>query len=161
MTPRTTNIACPNENGDVESLNGHLKSRIKQHLLLRGHSDFESLEAYEQFLAAVLNKANSKRCEKVSEELKVMRELPSTILPDYEEFYAKVIWASTIRIKKIAYSVSSRLIGSTLKVHVGQVHIKVYSGTKEVATLPRQHGVKDTSSGINFRHVIRSLEHFK
>lgn len=157
MIPRTTNIACPNENGDVESLNGHLKSRIKQHLLLRGHRDFENLEAYDLFLAEVLNKANAKRSKKVSEELDVMRELPSSVLPDYEELYVTVSWASTIRIKQVAYSVSSRLIGTKVKVQVGEVHIKVYCGTKEVATLPRQYGKKDASAGINFQHVIRSL----
>jgi len=103
-----------------------------------------------------LNKANAKRCKKASEELDVMRELPSSVLPDYEELYVTVGWASTIRIKQVAYSVSSRLIGSKVKVQVGEVHIKVYCGTKEVATLPRQYG-KDTSAGINFHHVIRSL----
>lgn len=157
MTPRTTNVACPNENGDVESLNGHLKRRIKQHLLLRGHCDFESLQAYDLFLVEVLNKANAGRCEKVSEELNVMRELPSNALPDYEELYVTVGWASTIRIKQVTYSVSSRLIGTKVKVQVGEVHIKVYCGTKEVAVLPRQYGKKDDSAGINFRHVIRSL----
>ena len=156
MTPRTTNVACPNENGDVESLNGHLKSRIKQHLLLRGHRDFESLEAYDLFLAGVLNKANTGRCKKVTEELNVMNELPPTVLPDYEERYVKVSWASTIRVKKIAYSVPSRLIGTEVKVHVGEVHIKVFCGTKEIITLSRKCS-KDKSASIDFRHVISSL----
>lgn len=33
-------VGCPNENGDVESANGHLKNRWEQQLLLRGSRDF-------------------------------------------------------------------------------------------------------------------------
>lgn len=155
MTPRTTNVACPNENGDVESLNGHLKRRIKQHLLLRGNSDFKSMEAYDLFLAEVMNKANAGRCEKVTQELKVMRELPPTILPDHEEQYVKVSWASTIRVKKNTYSLSSRLIGTKVKVLIGELKIQVYCGTEEIATLTRHYG--EQSDGIDFRHVIKAL----
>jgi len=39
-----TNARCANENGDVESSNGHLKDRIDQALLLRGSRNFDSRE---------------------------------------------------------------------------------------------------------------------
>jgi transposase len=42
LAVRTIHVRCPNENGDVESHNGHLKRRLEQHLLLRGHRDFAS-----------------------------------------------------------------------------------------------------------------------
>jgi len=58
MEPRTIRIGCPNENGDVESLNGALKKRLEQHLLLRGSRDFGSQEEYRLCLEAVLGKAN-------------------------------------------------------------------------------------------------------
>lgn len=35
-----TNARCVNENGDVESINGHFKDRLDQALLLRGSRDF-------------------------------------------------------------------------------------------------------------------------
>lgn len=85
-----------------------------------------------------------------------MNELPSTVLPDYEERYVKVSWASTIRIKKVVYSVPSRLIGTEVKVQIGEVHIKVFCGTKEIITLPRKYS-KNESASIDFRHVISSL----
>ena len=155
MAARTTNVACPNENGDVESLNGHLKRRIKQHLLLRGHTDFESLAAYDLFLAEVMTKANATRSEKAAEELDVMRELPSSVLPDYQELCVRVSWASTIRIKKTTYSVPARLIGTQVKVHIGELLIKVYCGREEVATISRLSG--ERASHIDFRHIITSL----
>ena len=112
LEPRTINVGCPNENGDVESLNGHLKRRIRQHLLLRGSPDFASYDAYDAFLAGVFQNANAARSERVAQELAVMRELPSTMLPDYQEYEVRVSWQSTIRLKTMVYSVPSRLIGT-------------------------------------------------
>ena len=40
LRARTIGINCPNENGDVESSNGHLKRRLRQRLLLRGQPGF-------------------------------------------------------------------------------------------------------------------------
>jgi transposase len=37
ITPRTTQVKEPHENGDVESANGAFKRRAHQQLLLRGH----------------------------------------------------------------------------------------------------------------------------
>ncbi len=155
MTPRTINVGCPNENGDVESLNGHLKRRIRQHLLRRGNPEFASLEKYDEFLLEVLHKANATRSQKVALELEVMRELPSTILPDYQEYEVRVGWQSTIRIKKMAYSVPSRLIGTKVRTRVSETRIEVYSGREIVCTLPRRHGC--AGAVIDFRHGIADL----
>ncbi len=62
VKPRTTAVDCPDQNGDIESMNGHLKRRLEQKLLLRGSRDFKSEEAYAAFVAALcreLNKAGS------------------------------------------------------------------------------------------------------
>jgi hypothetical protein len=67
--PRTIGIQCPNQNGDVESHNGHLKQRLLQHLLLRGSRDFASEVDYDRFVEDVLVQANGRRREKVAEEL--------------------------------------------------------------------------------------------
>jgi transposase InsO family protein len=155
LLPRTINVGCPNENGDVESLNGHLKRRLRQHLLLRGSAEFASLEQYDVFLVEVLKKANAGRIAKVGEELAVMRELPSTLLPDYQEVEVRVGWQSTIRIKEMAYSVPSRLIGQKVRTRISETQIEVYCGREVVATLPRRHG--RAGAVIDFRHVIAEL----
>lgn len=46
MIPRTTGVGKKEQNGDIEALNGALKRRIQQHLLLRGSRDFTSVAAY-------------------------------------------------------------------------------------------------------------------
>ena len=34
LSPLTINVGCPNEQGDVESANRHLKRRLNQHMML-------------------------------------------------------------------------------------------------------------------------------
>lgn len=98
LAPKTIGIGCPNENGDVESGNGHLKRRLRQHLLLRGSRDFATEAAYEAFLAGVLQAANRQRTERLAQELAVMRPLPPTRLSDYDEVHCRVGSGSAIRV---------------------------------------------------------------
>ncbi len=155
LTPRTINISSPEENGTVESQNGHLKNRINQYLLLRGHRDFDCIEGYEKFLRNVFSKANANRTEKVSQELSVMRELPPIRLPEYQEEEHTVNKAGTIRIKKIVYSVPSRLKGTKVRTHIYEDKIKVYHSRDFLFDLPRKHG--DRGHCINYRHQIGNL----
>lgn len=154
MTPRTIGIDCPNENGDVEASNGHLKRRLRQHLLLRSSRDFLTESDYQVFLEGALTQANKSRAAKVVEELATMRPLPPTRLAEYQEVYCQVSTASTIRVKKVGYSVPSRLIGSEVKVEVYDNELKLYSGRELLLSLPRPHGKK---MALDYRHVIDHL----
>jgi transposase InsO family protein len=58
MEPRTIAVGEKNQNGDVEALHGALKRRLKQHLILRASSDFQSVEEYEAWLVQIIEKAN-------------------------------------------------------------------------------------------------------
>jgi hypothetical protein len=151
----TINVDSPNENGDVESGNGHFKRRLHQHLLLRGSRDFEGQGAYDEFVETVLHKANGGRQEKLTQELAVMKPLPPTRLSEYEELYCRVSSASTIRVKKVGYSVPARLIGQELKVEVYESKLKLYSGRELLFEVPRQVG--DRGMVLNYRHVIEHL----
>ena len=117
MKPRTIGIDCPDQNGDVESQNGHLKRRLEQHLLLRGYRDFESVGAYDGFVMGVLDKADHPRRTRLAEEFKVMRPLPPSRLSEYDELVGcSVSQHSTIRVKKVVYSVPARLIGQEVRL---------------------------------------------
>lgn len=152
---RATNVDCPNENGDVESLNGHLKRRIHQALLLRGSRSFDSMEDYDHFLQKVFEKANKTRMEKFHEELKFMNSIPENPLSEYQEMYVKVRSGSTANIKKVTYSVPSRLIGSKLKARIYENIIELCDGANIVHKMPRVLG--DRGQVINYRHIIHSL----
>ena len=155
LKPRTIKIGCPNENGDVESSNGHLKRRLCQHLLLRGSRDFESHEAYDRFLEQVLERGNQGRRTKLQEELAVMKPLPPTRLSEYDEVVCTVGSGSTIRVKKVAYSVPARLIGQDIKVEIYERELKLYSGRELLLSLPRQCG--NGGVVLDYRHVIDHL----
>jgi transposase len=155
MKPRTIGIDCPDQNGDVESQNGHLKRRLEQHLLLRGYRDFESVGAYDGFVMGVLDKANSPRRARLAEEFKVMRALPPSRLSEYDELSCRVSQHSTIRVKKVVYSVPARLIGQQVRVEVYEGQLKIFHGRGLLLSLARARG--DRGAVIDYRHVIEHL----
>ena len=155
MTPRTTGIGEKEQNGDVESANGALKRRLKQHLLLRGNRDFEGVSAYEFWVQGVCSRANERRQIKVTEELAVMKLLSARAFPDYDEVMARVSQESTIRIKRNSYSVPTRLIGERVKVRVYELHMEVWHGQQQVLRLDRILGKH--RHHIDYRHIIHSL----
>ena len=155
MKPRTIGIDCPDQNGDVESQNGHLKRRLEQHLLLRGYRDFNSVAAYDAFVEGVLAKANHPRRARLTEEYKVMRPLPPSRLSEYDELSCPVSQHSTIRVKKVVYSVPARLIGQEVRVEVYEGQLKIFHGRELLLSLPRARG--DRGAVINYRHVIEHL----
>ena len=151
---RTINIRRPNENGDIESQNGHFKNRIDQALRLRGSRDFESLEAYDAFVEKLLEKANLPRQKALEEELSHMGELPPCPATEYEEQIVHVSRNSTIRAKKIVYSVPSRLIGHKVRVHIYETKVIIFEEREKIAEFDRKPG---SGGRINWRHVISSL----
>jgi transposase len=155
ITPRTINVGRPQENGSCESSHGHLKRRIKQHLLLRGSADFQSEEEYDAFLMKVLEAANSKRAKRLGEELAAMPERLIADLADYRELMVSVRNDSTIRVNKMVYSVPCRLIGVKLLARIGENGIVLLAGAREVARLPLSRG--DRGAVIDFRHLIGHL----
>ena len=154
VVPRSINVNSPDENGDIESVNGHFKRRIDQYLYLRGSRDFDSIDEYRSFLDDILIRGNKNRASKVNEELQVMRELPEARLPVYTEEEKTVSTFGTIRVKKVAYSVPSRLKGHKIRVRVYEDRIELFSGRKHIDTLPRKTGC---GYSVNYRHVIESL----
>ena len=155
IVPRTINVGRPQENGSCESSHGHLKRRIRQHLLLRGSRDFASEEDYDRFLIDVLESANRLRSARLGEELAAMGERTFGELADYRELMVTVGNNSTIRVRKMRYSVPSRLIGVKLLARIYENRIVLLAGAQEVAQLPLNRG--DRGVVIDFRHVIGHL----
>ncbi len=153
MKPETVND--PNHNADVESSHNVLKKRIHQHLEFRGSRDFESRKAYESFIFLIMEKANTLRSNRLTEELAVMRELPLNRLSLFTETDEKVGPSSTIRLKKNVYSVPSRLVGErvTARVYEDKIHV-LYTGKLQLE-VERLRGTGGKC--INYRHIIWSL----
>lgn len=157
MTPRTTAVGKKEQNGDVEASHRALKSRLEQSLLLRGSRDFASPDDWQEFVHAVLRKANAARGTRVAEELEAMSAVRPERLPDYVRVSVEVSPWSTIRIRHCAYSVPSRLIGATLRVHVHDAHIEAFLGDNVEPELRCERLIGHGLARIDYRHVIWSL----
>ena len=155
MTPRTTEVGEKEQNGDVESLNGALKRRLEQHLIVRGSREFPDVEAYEGWLQGVLEAANRLRQTKLQDELAVMTPLRVDRLAEYREWDVRVSSWSTVRVGYNAYSVPSRLRGEKLKARVYDDRVEMHYGGELQMTVERLHG--RNGHRINYRHVIGSL----
>jgi len=153
--PHTINRAEPHENGDVESANGALKRRLKQHLLLRGNRDFDASDAIRRFIEEVFHKANRGRQKRLAEELAVMRPLRVALLPEYVEEDVPVSRWSTVQTDRRIYSVPSRMIGETVRVWRYEERVEVYLAGVRQLVMPRLTGEK--THAINYRDIIEWL----
>lgn len=155
LEPRAIHIGASNENGDVEAGNGAFKRSVRQQLLLRGSSDFDTLEAYEAFLFTVLEKRNKLRQERLAEELAVMRPLQATLLSTSGKQRARVSQGSLIRVKEKTYSVPTALIGKMVTVYIHEWSLDIYYASQLIESVPRLIG--NETHHVNYRHVIDSL----
>jgi hypothetical protein len=156
VTPTRNNPGVSNENGSIEKSHDLLKNAIRQQLMLRGSSNFSSLDEYRSFISNLITSRNSIRIERLEEEFKLLKPLPT------KKYYAPVIIEtkvsqfSTVRILKATYSVPSRLIGYSIRAYIYQGEIKLYYGQMLVQTMPQIKCGKNEAA-INYRHIITSL----
>lgn len=160
MKPSRNNRREGHENGAIESPHGHLKKRLKQALLLRDSYDFVSVQAYEKFVDNIVYDINAQKQEKLDEERQHLRPLPLQRTADYTEKVVRVSTSSTINVKRILYTVPSRLIGESLRVHIYDNRLEIYLGATHAITLARTFPSDNKRRGrqVDYRHVIHSLE---
>jgi hypothetical protein len=142
----------PNENGDAEQSHRRFKEAVDQALLLRGHRDFESREAYERFLKQLVAGRNAGRRKRMDEELSHLRRLPERRRESYKRLSLRVDSGSLIRADKNTYSVPSRLIGERVEVRLYVEYVEVWYAQREVERFPRLRGRR--KHRINYRHII-------
>jgi len=160
MTPSRNNRGEAHENGSVEGPHGHLKTALDQALLVRGSRDFEDLAAYRRFVAEVVGRRNARRREVVQVESRALRPLPVRRTDDFEEAIVQVTSSSAFTLRKVFYTVPSRLIGHRLKVRLYDGRLECFLGTERVLTLPRGRATSKNRRGhvVDYRHVLASLK---
>ena len=160
MKPTRINRGQSQENGGIESPHRHVKDRIRQSLIIRGSIDFTSFEMYQQFIAEVVNEHNKRLSKGLFEaEQAKLQPLPLTKGVEYTEIIAVVSRTSTIQVKRVMYSVPSRLINERLSVRVYHDRLECYLGTDHVIKLDRVYHApgRKWNRSIDFRHLIKSL----
>ena len=152
------NKGVAHENGAIESAHGHLKRKIDQQLILRGSRDFNNLADYETFINLIVAKINRQCKTRFEEEKPHLQTLPSRRTNDFSELHVKVNSSSTITVKRVLYTVPSRLIGTALLVHIHDDRLALFYGHELTLTLPRLYAQgSNRVRCIDYRHVIHSL----
>jgi hypothetical protein len=159
MEPTRNNRGLAHENGSIESPHGHLKQAIEDALLLRGSRDFASLEAYRRFVDEIVGRRNARLKKRLELERPALQSLPPERTTDYEETIVVVTSSSGFTLKKVFYSVPSRLIGHRLRVRLYDDRLECFLGSTALMTLRRGRPQPGCQRGhvIDYRHVIHSL----
>lgn len=159
MIGTTNNPGLGHENGAVETSHGSLKHRLDQAIKLRGSADFASVADYQALINRCANRLNRYTLTRFEEEQHHLQPLPKYRFMDYAELSAKVTSSSTIAVKRGLYTVPSRLIGETLRIHLYHDKVLGFVGQTQVIEFPRIF--PDAPAGrarrIDYRHVIHAL----
>ena len=159
MTPSRNNPGLAHENGAIESPHGHLKKAIVDGLLLRGSRTFDELDAYRRFIDEIVGRRNARNRKLLDLERPALQQLPARRTTDYEEAFVTVTTSSGFILKKVFYSVASRLIGHRLRIHLYDDRLECFLGSTKLMTLRRGRPQPNGKSGhvIDYRHVIQAL----
>jgi hypothetical protein len=159
MTPTRNNKGIAHENGAIESTHGHLKNAIRDALLLRGSRDFDDLGAYRAFIDEIVSRHNANHGKRIDAERPYLQELPDRRTSDFEEVIVTVSRTGGFTLRRVFYTVPSRLIGHRLRVRLFDDRLEVFVGGTKLMMLPRGRGHADGRHDqvVNYRHVIHSL----
>lgn len=159
MAPTRNNRGVAHENGSIESAHGHLKAAIRDALLMRGTPDFRDLTGYRAFVDEIVGRRNAARARRIAAERAYLQLLPANRTTDFEEVIVTVSSTGGFTLRKVFYTVPSRLIGHRLRVRLHDDRLELFMGGTHLVTLPRGRAHADGRHDqvVNYRHVIHAL----
>ena len=128
-------------------------------VLLRGSRAFDDLDAYRRLIAELVGRHNARHRARIDAERAALQPLPERRVQDFEIERVRVTSHGGFTLRKVFYSVPSRLIGHHLRVHLFQDRLQVFLGASALLTLPRGKPPADGRRGhvVNYHHLIHSL----
>ena len=159
MAPTRNNRGESHENGAVEGPHGHLKRALADALLLRGSGDFATLDEYRAFVDEVVGRRNAHHRARIDVERAVLKPLPPQRTEDFDTARVRVTSSGGFILRRVFYSVPSRLVGHQLTVRLYDERLELFLGTTPLMQLPRGRVQANGCNGhvIDYRHVIHSL----
>jgi len=159
LTATRNNRGVAHENGAIESPNNHLKRQLKQALLLRGSYDFASLQTYNEFVQQLVARRNRRVATAFKAEQRQLQPLPAGRSVNYSEHTIRVTRSSTIELRRVVYTVPSRLIGSRVTVRLFDTKLEIWCAQVHTLTLERVYSPNKNARArsVDYRHVIEAL----
>jgi len=163
MRPTRNNRGIAHENGSIEGPHAHLKAALAQALLLRGGGAFDDLDAYRRFIDEIVGRQNAARRRAIELERAALSPLPPMRTTDFEQALVTVTRSSAFVLRRVFYTVPSRLIGHRLRVRLYDDRLDCFLGGSLVLTLRRGRIAPDRVARglrghvIDYRHIIHSL----
>ena len=121
--------------------------------------DFDSLDVYRRFIDEIVGRRNARLKKRLELERPALQQLPERRTTDYEEAIVTVTSTSGFTLKKVFYSVPSRLIGHRLRVRLYDDRLECLLGSTPLMTLRRGRAHPSGKRGhvIDYRHIIHAL----
>lgn len=159
MAASRNNRGAAHENGSIEAPHGHLKRAVEDALLLRASRDFATVADYRRFIDELVGRRNACHRKRIDVERPLLRPLPARRVDDGEEALVTVTSSGGFMLRRVFYTVPSRLIGHRLRVRIHDDRLEVFLGGTHLMTLPRGRGYGDRRRAhvVDYRHVIHAL----
>jgi len=159
MQPTRNNRGVAHENGAIESSHGHLKKAARDALLMRGVAEFDDLPSYRRFIDEIVSRKNAHRARRIDAERPALQPLPGQRTCDHEETVVTVTSSGGFTLRKVFYTVPSRLIGHRLRVRLYDDRLDVFIGATLLMTLARGRAPASGKRAhvVDYRHVIHAL----
>lgn len=108
----------------------------------------------------VVGRRNARLGPRIDAERARLQDLPDRRTADYEETIVTVTSSSGFVLRKVFYSVPSRLIGHRLRVRLHDDRLDLYLGGTHQMTLPRGRPCTNGKHGhvVDYRHIIHALK---
>ena len=159
MEPTRNNRGVAHENGSIEGPHGHLKKAVEDALLMRGTRDFDDLAGYRLFIDEIVSRKNAHHAKRIAAERIVLQQLPGQRTCGHEETIVTVTSSGGFTLKKVFYTVPSRVIGHRLRVRLYDDRLELFIGATLLMTLTRGRAAATGKHAhvVDYRHVIHAL----
>jgi hypothetical protein len=127
--------------------------------LMRGTADFTDLPAYRRFVDEIVSRKNARHAKRIETERPALQRLPGQRTADYEESLVTVTSSGGFSLKKVFYTVPSRLIGHRLRVRLYDDRLDLFIGATQLMTVRRGRAAANGKHAhvVDYRHVIHAL----
>ena len=88
----------------------------------------DDLAAYRRFIDEIVGRRNARKAKRIDIERAKLQELPDRRTSDYEQVTVRVTCSGGFTLRKVFYTVPSRLIGHRLRVRLYDDRLDVFIG---------------------------------